>query len=116
MKRPVLQLPNYLSVWDSPKYMSSRGVGRNGLRPITPQKRNKNQSRVRNGLAFWGVQIIFGALCYNLINIISNKVKWRWIMKKMTLAFMLSLIVLASFVSAQAQITVVGQNNPAVDI
>jgi hypothetical protein len=37
-------------------------------------------------------------------------------MKKMVLAFLLSLIVLASSVSVQAQITVVGQNNPAVDI
>lgn len=34
----------------------------------------------------------------------------------MALAFLLSLIVLASFVSVQAQIIVVGQNNPAVDI
>jgi hypothetical protein len=37
-------------------------------------------------------------------------------MKKMTLAFLLSLTVLVSFVSVQAQIAVVGQNNPAIDI
>jgi hypothetical protein len=37
-------------------------------------------------------------------------------MKKMTLAFILSLIILASSISVQAQIIVVGQNNPAVDI
>lgn len=37
-------------------------------------------------------------------------------MKKMTLAMLASLFVLASFVHVQAQITVVGQNNPAIDI
>ena len=37
-------------------------------------------------------------------------------MKKMTFALLLSLTVLTPFVFAQAQITVVGQNNPAVDI
>jgi len=37
-------------------------------------------------------------------------------MKKITLAMLASLIVLASFVYVQAQVTVVGQNNPAVDI
>jgi len=37
-------------------------------------------------------------------------------MAKMTLATLVTLIVLTSFIHVQAQVTVVGQNNPAVDI